>query len=611
MSNEPHSPAAEVSNAARILPSAFLELPLVKLRLDDELTGRLCEQGLLTIADALDGAPQTIDDADADALREALQRALSDGLRQFAASGADDWPTLRAQLLGPLEDVDRRLMIAAIGIDEPVQSRHALQQLLGDGELDDSLQAIRSTLMQHCTTLMTQLQEEVEREFAAFDGVLLPPHAAQGSLVHLLAEACDDPELGLRLAAFCLPHRCHMHRGALHGTTPRVFRELLRTLPSLVPQHLLPMPIDSIVSQLEQRGATVPRGVLMHVLRTELRTAVELDPELGEVAVPDPLKPAARLVEILAELDEPTSLSDLTFAYRERFRFASRSRLLRHLSEDAAFVRLGEERWSLRRWHDERLAELNELVEQTARRISTSDHRLHIVELLREEHDDETAWLVLDQLRGDPRVRMLGRGEACAADMTQSTVMKRLHRAFRRAAGDVVKGLFISNQPESQRRLVTRLLEHNRAFVDAGPDRIDTLTNYPFNAERMQRLTKLVLEQLQKRAGYAQAEALKDLVDQTDLGGKWLSPSLLADILRRNGPFEVLAPNIVALEDLALPRILARSGRQALRELGEVVTIDDVLRVRPDLSAFRECLAELLANDPLVQSPDGRYFVLS
>ena len=158
---------------------------------------------------------------------------------------------------------------------------------------------------------------------------------------------------------------------------------------------------------------------------------------------------------------------------------------------------------------------------------------------------------------------------------------------------------------------MTRLLEHNRAFVDAGPDRIDTLTNYPFNAERMQRLTKLVLEQLQKRAGYAQAEALKDLVDQTDLGGKWLSPSLLADILRRNGPFEVLAPNIVALEDLALPRILARSGRQALRELGEVVTIDDVLRVRPDLSAFRECLAELLANDPLVQSPDGRYFVLS
>ena len=32
------------------------------------------------------------------------------------------------------------------------------------------------------------------------------------------------------------------------------------------------------------------------------------------------------------------------------------------------------------------------------------------IDLLREEHDEETAWLVLDQLRGDPRVRMLGRG---------------------------------------------------------------------------------------------------------------------------------------------------------------------------------------------------------
>jgi hypothetical protein len=611
MSTGPHSPAAEAGNAARVLPAALLELPLVQLRLDDELAERLCDRGLLTVADALDGAPDALTDDDAARLRDALGRALGDSLRQFASSATDDWPTLRAQLLGPLEDVDRRLMIAAVGIDEPVQSRHALQQLLGDTTLDDSLQAIRATLMQHSAALMTRMQDELEREFSAFDGVLLPTHAARGSLVQVLADACEDPELGLRLAAFCLPHRCHLHRGALHGVTPRVFRELLRTLPSLAPQHLLPMPIDSIEQQLEQRGASVPRGVLMHVLRTELRTAVELDAELGEVAVPDPLKPAARLLEILTELGQATSLSDLTFAYRERFRFASRSRLLRHLTEDGAFVRLGEERWSLRRWHEQRLSDLAELVEQTARRVSTSDHRLHIVDLLRDEHDDETAWLVLDQLRGDPRVRMLGRGEACAADMTQSTVMKRLQRAFRRAAGDVVKGLFISNQPASQRRLVTRLLEHNRAFVDAGPDRVDTLTNYPFNAERMQRLIKLVLEQLQKRAGYAQAEALKDLVDQTDLGGKWLSPELLADILRRNGPFEVLAPNIVALEDLALPRILARSGRQALRQLGEVVTIDDVLRVRPDLSAFRECLADLLRNDPLVQSPDGRYFVIA
>ena len=86
---------------------------------------------------------------------------------------------------------------------------------------------------------------------------------------------------------------------------------------------------------------------------------------------------------------------------------------------------------------------------------------------------------------------------------------------------------------------------------------------------------------------------------------------LFAQFRTRNGPFEVLAPGIVALKDLQLPSILTRSARQALRELGEVVTLDEVLRVRPDLAPFRECVRELLRQDPLVQSPDGRYFVLA
>ena len=342
-----------------------------------------------------------------------------------------------------------------------------------------------------------------------------------------------------------------------------------------------------------------------------MRTAIELDADQGEVAVPDPRKPAARLLELFVELGAPATIQDLTFAYRERFRFASRARLLRHLCDDDAFVRLGPDRWSLRRWHEGQLGEAAELIEQTARRIAASEQRLDVIEMLEPEHGTDTAWLVLDRLRHDPRVRSLGRGQACAADLGQSVVMKRLQRAFRRAAGDVVKSRFVQNQPEHQRRLVARLLDHNRAFVDLGQDRVDTLTNYPFNAERMQRLIKLVLDALQQRAGYAPAETLKELVDRTDLGGRWLTPALLADVLRRNAPFEVLELGIVALEDLRLTSILTRSARQALRELGEVVTLDEVLRVRPDLAPFRECVRELLRQDPLVQSPDGRYFVLA
>jgi hypothetical protein len=252
-----------------------------------------------------------------------------------------------------------------------------------------------------------------------------------------------------------------------------------------------------------------------------------------------------------------------------------------------------------------------DLADQIARRIGTSDSRQDVLTLVQEEHNEQTAYLVLDILASDPRVRLLGRGQACAKDQKESAVMRRLRRAFRRAAGDVVKSLFISNQPEGQRRLVTRLLDHNRAFVQVSEDRVDTLTNYPFNNKRMQRLIKLVRDHLQRRSGYAQVDALLAAVNDTDLGGRWLTPRLLAEVLRRNGPFEVLRPGIVALRDLALPAILMRSARQALRAAGEAVTIQDVVRARPDLAEFTDCLAELLLEDPLVQSPDGTYFILA
>jgi hypothetical protein len=119
-----------------------------------------------------------------------------------------------------------------------------------------------------------------------------------------------------------------------------------------------------------------------------------------------------------------------------------------------------------------------------------------------------------------------------------------------------------------------------------------------------------VLEHLKKRTGYAQTEALRVMVSATDLGGAWLKADLLADILRRNGPFEVLSPGIVALKDLALPSILRRSARQALRAAGKAVTVYDIVQARQDLVEFAPCLAELLLTDPLVQSPDGKYFVL-
>ncbi|HEB53505.1 MAG TPA: hypothetical protein ENI87_09655 [bacterium] len=607
-----HVPAAE-----RLLPRALWQLPLARLRLAEEVAERLADHGLLTIADALQ-LPETAfvgDEAlaatDLDHLRTAIAQALADGLRQFEGAHVNDWPTLRAQLFGPLDDESRELLAAAVGLDGPARSRQAMQQLLGQQELDEALQAIRSTLMQHAAPLLQRMQAEVEAEFEAFDGVLYHSHAKADTLVTVLGNACGDPETGLRLVAFCLPHLCHLHRGVLHAMPSRRFRELLRVLPQLVPQHRLPLAIADIADQLRARGIEVPTGSLMHVLRSELRVAIELDGTRGEVAVPDPRRPGARLLELLEELGEPTELDDLVFAYRERFRFASQQRLLRHLAGSTEFVRVGETTWSLRRWHETELADIADTTERVVRRLCSAKGRQDVLALARGEGAGERgAWLVLDALAGDPRVRLLGRGEACPADQQQSSVMQRLTRAFRRAAGDVVESLFLANQPAGQRRLVERLLEHNRAFVRPEPDRIDTLCNYPFNQERLTRLNKLVVDHLQQRAGYAHAAALKDLVDQTDLGGRWLTPQLLAEVLRRHGPFEVLAPGIIALKSLQLPASLARRARQALRQAGEALTIADVVRARPELAEFTDCLAELLLADPLVQSPDGRYFVL-
>lgn len=612
----PRDPPGSV--AQWLLPAALWDLPLLRLRLDGDVAAGLAARGLLTVGDLLatplatliagDGLPG----ADVAAVAHALGRALHDGLSQFAAADGD-WPTMRAQLLAPLADADRRLFAAVVGLDGTPQKRAALQQQLAvsPSQFDERLDRMRALLADHCAAVWNRLRREVGDELVAFDGVLRIEQASPRTLLHAIAAEADEPETALRLAAFCLPHACHLHRGTLHGVSPRRFRELLRTLPSLVPQHRLPMPIDAIAAELQAVGIDVPRGVLLHVLRSELRTAIALDERKGDVAVPDPRTPAARLVDLLAEHGGPARLSDLVFAYRERFRFASQPRLLRHLERSSAFLRLGTELWSLRRWHEQELAAVAALVDRTARHVCSEGGRHHIPTLLRAERVDErTTWLVLDRLRGDPRVRLLGRGEACAAGHSQSQVMTRLVRSFRRAAGDVVLSRFVANQPPAQRRLVERLLRHNRSFVQPTQDRIDTLTNYPFNAERMQRLIALVREQLQQRTGYAHAEALKAAVDQTDLGGAWLTPELLVDVLRRNGPFEVLPPDIVALDSLALPAALMRTARQALRDAGEPLTVDDVVRARPDLAEFGACLADVLSRDPLVQTPDGRYFLL-
>ncbi|MFY9343824.1 MAG: hypothetical protein WAT39_15145, partial [Planctomycetota bacterium] len=516
-----------------------------------ETAGAAATAGLATVGDLIRAATEGPDLAhalDLAACRGALHTALQAGLAQLAT--ADDWPTLRAQLLGPLTEQQRAWFQQLVGPLQPRPPATPAQVTADTNGADERADRLRAALLQHANRMAARLQGAVAAELAANDGAVMVEQLAVGSVLHTLSHAADDRSFGLRLAAFLFPAELALHRRALLALPPRQLRCLLRELPRLVPNHRLPVPIDTLVAELQRLGIDVPRGVLLHLLRTELRIAIELE-ERGEVAAADPTSPSARLVELLP-VGQPMALTDLVFAWRERWRAGSRAGLLRHLRTSEQFLQIGPESWTLRAGHDQALAAVQPQVDAVVRQLTALGGRHHVANLLALPDGAPTTWLVLDRLRADPRVRLLGRGDACAATHQRSQVMETTLQAMRRAAGDVVTSMFLANQAPEHRRLVARLLQHNRLFVQTGDDRIDTLSNWPFNAERLQRLLALVAETLASRSGYAHASALKTVVDRSDLGGDWLTPGLLADVLRRHGPFEVLPGGIVARADLML-----------------------------------------------------------
>ena len=612
---EPTSvPPAGLLPWARLLPAELLALPLERLPLAPAAAAALAGAALRTVGDALDvAAREGALPCHHHEVASALARALHDGLSQFTLA-ASDWPTLRSQLLGPLADDERTWLAQLVGFDREPPSAPALARQLGvtTAQLDDRAEQVRRALGTGAPDLLARCRRESAADLAAFDGVLLVEHAAPGTVVDVLARSAPDRRLGLRLLAFLFPREVVCHHAALFAMSPRRFRRLLRTLPGLLPPHRLPLPVDTILAELAALDHQVPRGVLLHVLRTELQTAIELDASLGEVAAADPRTPAARLAEVLQEAGRPLPLADLLFAYRERFRRGTAVTIRRALRRGTGFVRLGADCWGLRAEHEQALAAVAPLADRVARRLGAEGGRHHVADLLAEnERDERTVYYVLDHLAHDPRVRLLGRGDACAASHRRSQALDTLLQAFRKAAGDVVLGKFLDNQPDGQRRLVERLLRHNRLFVMPAEDRVDTLSNWPFNDERLRRLIALVQSQLRHRAGYVHAAALKAAIDRTDLGGDWLTPLLLADVLRRHGPFEVLPGGIVARPGAGLVRGVRRALRRALRDAGTSLTASEVLQARPELGEFAACVQGLLASDPLVQSPDGVHFTLA
>lgn len=604
----------------RLLPAALLQLPIARLPLPAALGTRLGEHDLQTVSDLLAlparvfAADGWLSADDAEAVQRALARLFREGLASCDPSAPlTAFRDLCDELFGCLDGDERELVTELIGVGAPPVPRlqAARRRSLSPHTLEDRAEQARAHLHQSAPALLGRLRYEVGRDLAAGAGVLVPRAAVDGSLLQVLATGGADPLLGARLVAFCFPREFALHRDLLCASSPRTLRRLLRELPRLVPAHRLPLPVAVLEAELAAADTPVPRGLLVHLLRLELRMEIAPDADGVDVVVPDPRSPSTRLVDLLLDLGRPTQLDELVYAYRERFRRTSRRRTEQRLRRNPAFVLLGPLSWSLRRWHLEELEAVAPLADRVARRVASTGERQRVASLLADDKVDERQLhLVLDRLAADPRVRLLGRGEVCAATHRQSHVLEQLLTDFRRAAGDVVASLFVQNQPPARRRLVGRLLRWNRLFVTPAPDRIDVLTNYPFNDDRMRRMLNLVGHHLDRHGGQATIAAVKALLDGTDLGGGWLSTTLLADLLRRHGPFELLADQIVCRRSLHLGSSLLRTVRHVLREVGTPLSVDEILQARPELGEFAACLHELIAGDPLLQTPDGAHFTL-
>jgi hypothetical protein len=607
--------------AGDLLPDALRALELRRLGLSASSVAALEHIGCRTFAQVL-GLPATtwtrrgsMGPAMAKELRSALDRLLASALQNPETEHCTpdlDWPLLTGRLLAPLEADDRELLCARIGLHTPM--RTARELAISSGRTMETIQAqesvVVSRLHERAPSLMRRLMAESQDVLDRHKGVLTGTKLIAGTALHVLATGSGDRNLPIRLLAFCFPERFHDHGGCLSALPTSARLHFERELRALTAPRLLPRPLTDIEARLANLVQPVPRGLLLHLLADRFRLRIHHDVQRGDLVMPQHAGPIARLSELLEEHGSPMPLVDLLFAYRERFHAASRQRVQQALRCDAMFLEIGPDIYSLRRWHSDELALAHRSALEVIAKVCEQGGR-HAIRDLIETADSRTQYLVIDQVQRDPRVRNLGRGEVCPAGIATSHAMEQLLQAFRKAQGEVVLSLFLQNQPQTQRRLMERLLRENRLFVFPAADRIDVLANYPFNQERLGQLLSIVETYLQAHGGHATLASVLDEVNRSDLGGKWLDTTLLGEVLRRHGNLEILPGGIIANGEIGLGGWLLRRARAALRAAAIPITVQEILAERPELAQFQDCLHELLNKDPFIQSPDGMHFMIA
>lgn len=602
-----------------LLPAVLLDFSLAGLPLSTSLRQRLAELGMDTVRNVFDvpvevlAHEQTVGEAGLEELRSALDQLIRAGTDQAAGQrdSSQDFARFVSQLLGALDHPQQLLLRQRLGLD---RSPRRLQEIAADLRLthEQALALERDTrlaLHHHNPELLTRLREEAEREHRAFEGMLRADQLAAGTILHSAVKSTGDTLLPLRLLRFCFPRVFYLYGELLTKIPPAIWRRFRTVLKHYSNPKLLPVPLYEVELHVSAIIDPIPRGLMIYLLRERHHLAITIDPRQGEVLERVRNAVADRLHAILETAGAPTSAEDLLFTFRDRHGHARMDHILESLRTDERFLEVARQQWGLRAHSRQVLQTAASEAEHIARHIVTQGRR-HNIFAIGTQHGlpEHTVYLVIDCLRRNSSLRYLGRGEFCPATVKMSGVMKKIVRDFQRAMGAVVFSRFLRNQKRDRRRLIHRLLTANRMFVEPGPDRIDLLSNYPFNEGRMRRLLATVGRYLDQHASHASALDLIEHLNDTDLGGGWLTEHLLTDILRRNSSFELLPGGLVAQRSLGLGGWIQHRAREALREMGTALTIGEVLAEHPELAAFEECLAELLGNDPMVVSDDGIHY---
>ncbi len=603
-----------------LLPDALLRFPTSGLGLAAELDQRLLALGLGDLGTLLRTQPdwllqQTgVGFAGVQQIREALDRTLRAGLDQVATPGPNELESFSAffekvtSVLEPVESDWLRMRLLAPTAGRPT-AELGMRLGLGKREARQLDSRVRRKLHERAAGLMARLRRDGERELEAYEGILEPGRIAAGTLLADAAKGTRDPLLPLRLLAFCFPRLFHLHGEMLTTLSLRHLPRVRRLLRAGTRRGRLPVAVSSLDASLREQGIEVPAGLLQRLLRELPGILIAIDPDLGDVVRATDLI-ADRVAAILDE-QGPLTVEDLLFHYRDRHRRGSVGRLQQHLYADARFLEVGPRTWSLRARHSDELDIAKGEAERIVNAIIAGKRRASVREFVQDaDRSPRTVYLLIDCMRRNPALRYLGRGDFCPASSLASQAMLELRQMFRRAMGEVPLARFLANQPESRRRKIHRLLSNNRAFIEPSPDRIDVLTNYPFNEERLARLLEIVDRTLDQRGGYASLDRLIGAINAGQLGGAFLTRHFLRDLLRRHAQLDFLPSGIVARPSLGLVAWIMSRAHDAIRCAGVGLTIAEILLDHPELAEFADCLEQLLEQDPLVQTQDGQRYQL-